>query len=148
MCRSLVLIPRQMSIPAAAHLLGLAKVSGAPVVDEEGRCIGVLSASDFLHFAEKGKVHAHAHAAESTVRAWQIFDDVKDDSREIVEDYMNCDPVTVPPGMSIGKLARMMIDAHIHRVIVVDENDHPIGIVSSIDILAAIAQADSQYSSN
>jgi predicted transcriptional regulator len=39
-----------------------------------------------------------------------------------------------------------MIEAHIHRVIVVDERDQPIGIVSSTDILGAVAQADSQYS--
>jgi CBS domain-containing protein len=33
----------------------------------------------------------------------------------------------------------MMIDAHIHRVIVVDEEERPIGIVSNTDVLAALA---------
>ena len=35
-----------------------------------------------------------------------------------------------------------MIDAHIHRIIIVDQHQHPIGIVSSTDILAAVARAD------
>ena len=36
----------------------------------------------------------------------------------------------------------MMMDAHIHRVIVVETaTDRPIGIVSSTDILAALARA-------
>jgi CBS domain-containing protein len=35
----------------------------------------------------------------------------------------------------------MMLDAHMHRIIVVDEQRSPIGIVSSTDILAAIAYA-------
>jgi len=43
-------------------------------------------------------------------------------------------------GVPIGDLANMMIDAHIHRVIVVDSNERPIGIVSTTDILAAVAR--------
>ncbi len=39
----------------------------------------------------------------------------------------------------------MMIDAHIHRVIVVDKDERPIGIVSSTDILAAVAHADDDH---
>jgi len=37
----------------------------------------------------------------------------------------------------------MMIDAHIHRVIVVDEQQRPVGVVSSTDILSAVAYAES-----
>ena len=55
---------------------------------------------------------------------------------------MTADPVTVSPHTPIGKLARLMLDAHIHRVVVVDEQRRPIGIVSSTDILAAVAYAD------
>ena len=38
----------------------------------------------------------------------------------------------------------MMIDAHIHRVIVVDEDRIPVGVVSSTDILAALAYAEGE----
>ena len=51
---------------------------------------------------------------------------------------MSTDPVTVAPSTPITDLTRKMIDAHIHRVIVVDEQDHPIGVVSSTDVLAAV----------
>jgi CBS domain-containing protein len=54
---------------------------------------------------------------------------------------MSADPVLVPPCFRINQLARMMLDAHIHRVIVADEQGRPIGIVSSTDILAAVAYA-------
>lgn len=53
---------------------------------------------------------------------------------------MTGDPVTVPGGATIGELAQMMLDARIHRVIVVDHNERPIGIVSSTDVLAAVAR--------
>jgi CBS-domain-containing membrane protein len=38
----------------------------------------------------------------------------------------------------------MMIDAHIHRIIVVDKKRRPLGIVSSTDLLATMAYADGE----
>jgi predicted transcriptional regulator len=139
MSRSVLLIPKEMSLTGAAHLLSQAQVSGAPVVDDAGCCIGVLSTTDFLHLVEKGKVPAHRQLA--TIHPWQIVE-VAVDYEDSVEFYMNDDPVTAGPTTPIGQIARMMIDAHIHRIIVVDAMNHPIGIVSTTDVLAAVAQAD------
>lgn len=139
MSRALVLLPPEMSLPGAAHLLAQAKISGAPVVNEAGECIGVLSTTDFLNYAERER-----HAAEPvsrSVSAWQLIEaDVRPRNR--VADYMTRDVVTVTPATSITDIARMMMEAHIHRVIVVDEHRRPVGVVSSSDILAAVAQAD------
>ncbi len=59
---------------------------------------------------------------------------------EPVRHYMTADPVSVAPSTPVTTLARQMIDAHIHRVIVVDEDGRPLGIVSATDILAAVAR--------
>lgn len=56
-----------------------------------------------------------------------------------IECYMTPDPITVAPDANIKAIARMMIDAHIHRVIVVGEGNRPIGVISSSNLLAAIA---------
>jgi CBS domain-containing protein len=73
--------------------------------------------------------------------AWQIVDQEKL-PQDTVRSYMTADPVTVAPTVPIGELARMMLDAHIHRVLVLDEQRRPIGVVSSTDILAAVAYAE------
>jgi CBS-domain-containing membrane protein len=135
-------IPREMSLQGAAHLLSQAHISGAPVVDEEGRCVGVLSSTDFLRWAEKG---GHADHARDTSGAcvcsdWQMVDE-RSLPEEKVCRCMTADPVTVNAHARITDLARMMVDAHIHRVIVVDGARRPIGIVTSTDILAAVARA-------
>src|SRR5262249_33899654 len=46
-------IPHRLSFRAAAHVLRRADVTGAPVVDADGRCVGVLSAVDFLRWGEE-----------------------------------------------------------------------------------------------
>ena len=58
----------------------------------------------------------------------------------VVSRYMTKGPVTVSPATPIGEIAQKMVDAHIHRVLVAD-NGRPSGIISSTDIMAAVANA-------
>jgi CBS domain-containing protein len=70
---------------------------------------------------------------------WQVVEVEKLPTDE-VRQFMTPDAVTVPAHTSIQELARLMSRAHIHRLIVVDEDERPIGIVSSSNILAAVAR--------
>jgi CBS domain-containing protein len=142
MSGSVVVVPEEMSLRGAAHRLIQAGVSGAPVVNREGRCVGVLSATDFVHWMDREHQSPAACAASPAFCAsWQIIEpDALPDNA--VRDYMTRDPITVATAATIGELAIKMIDVHIHRVIVVDHGGKPIGIVSSTDILAAVARAD------
>jgi CBS domain-containing protein len=143
MSRDLTLVPQDMSLTGAAHLLSRASISGAPVVNEEGRCVGVLSTTDFVHYVtSEGTQGPHLRERQpERVCDWQVPGGATP-SYDEVQTYMTRDPVTVEPNTAIGHLARMMLDAHIHRVVVVDEEKRPIGIVSSTDILAAVAHVE------
>jgi predicted transcriptional regulator len=144
MNRTPLVIPQEMSLRTAAHLLTQEQVSGAPVVDVEGHLVGILSATDFVHLAEEGEhlMRCHPHlAAEFCAEGQMEDDDVH--AEETVSSLMTADPVTATLDVSIGVVAQMMLDAHIHRLIVVDRDKRPTGVVSSTDILAAVAQAAS-----
>jgi CBS domain-containing protein len=116
MSHTLVTIPQHMALRTAAQVLVREHISGVPVVDAAGNCVGILSATDFL----------------------SVWVRHQDHGQDRVSQHMTADPVTVTPDTGIGTLARMMIDAHIHRVVVVDEDKRPIGLVSSTDVLAAV----------
>jgi CBS domain-containing protein len=185
-----VLIPQEMGMREAALLLLQARVSGAPVVDAGGRCVGILSATDFVHLARQTETGADT-APERPVTCgyqekrpspngtdlvvcklppgtcalqrpeqepgggertrcrephcvptdWQVVN-VTRLPTDPVQRYMTTDLATAEPETRIGDLARRMIDAHIHRLIVADEELRPVGIVSSTDILAAVAYAE------
>jgi CBS domain-containing protein len=122
MTREVVAIPAGTSMRAAARTLAQARVNGAPVINGEGRCVGVLSASDFFRGA--------------------VQENLEIDPTDKVGEHMTADPVTANPATPIRELARMMLDADIHRLIVVDEQDRPIGVVSGTDVLAAMAYTE------
>ena len=129
-------IPNDTSLREAARLLARSDVSGAPVVDGDGRCVGVLSSHDFVTWAG-------AEGGESTsfIAPWGEIINVDDAPDNEIRHYMTKQPVTVPPTTPIGELAQKMVDAHIHRVLVVTDQNRPRGIVTSTDILAAVARA-------
>jgi CBS domain-containing protein len=142
MSREVVMLPKEMSLRVAAHLLAQNQISGAPVVDLEGRCIGVVSATDFMRWTEKGADAARGATAGAECHcAWQLLD-VENLPLDQVGACMTRDPVMVSPQTSIVTVARHMLDAHIHRVVVADAQRRPIGVVSSTDLLAAIARTD------
>jgi predicted transcriptional regulator len=143
MSRDVVVVPQEMSLQAAAHLLAMAQISGAPVVDVQGRCIGVLSAADFVRCVEKGPgLEGPEFDRLAFCADWQLAD-LKVPPTAMVREYMTTDVVTVPPMTPLRDLCRKMLDAHIHRLIVTDPRRRPIGVVSTTNILAALAHSDS-----
>jgi CBS domain-containing protein len=130
-------IPQEMSLREAAHLFTRERISGAPVLDANGRCIGVLSSSDFVTWVGKDGDKKAVHF----IAPWGEMIDIDDSPENEIRHYMTAQPVTVTPTARIGELAQKMVDAHIHRVLVVVDRNGPQGIVSSTDILAAVARA-------
>src|SRR6266508_4556873 len=147
MTETVVMIPEESSLKSAAHLMAEFHISGVPVVDKDGRCKGVLSSTDFIHLMEDGpSAKSRQECCFTAHSAWQMLE-TSNLPADTVRQYMTPDPVMVRPSSTICELAKMMVDAHIHRVIVVDKNERPIGIVSSTDVLAAIAHAGNSYQS-
>jgi len=145
MSRDLITISRHMTLHGAAHRLSQSHVSGAPVVDDDGRCVGVLSATDLVRWldvgcpqpgrsgCQKGEYHSPWQMPEAEV--------LPDDE---VSCHMTTDVVTASDKAGIGDLARLMVDAQIHRIVILDSNGRPAGLVTGTDILAAVADYDRQ----
>jgi len=122
MIRDVVVIPVETSMRTAANVLAKNQISGAPVVNAEGHCVGVLSIADFF----RGTLN----------------ENLEMNPADQVGEHLTTDLVAVDPTTPIRQLTKMMLDADIHRVIVVDDQRRPIGIVSSTDVLAAITSAE------
>jgi predicted transcriptional regulator len=129
-------------------------ISGAPVVDDVGVCVGVLSTTDIVNFEEKRGKQAES-AGTATQRpfdSWAWCEDwlckfrkVDGDNQPMLEgpvsNYMTRDVVSVAEDTSLYAVLRMMVDAHVHRVLVLDSCRRPLGIVSTMDVLKAALRA-------
>ena len=133
-------IPHDMLLRDAGHLLIKSRISGAPVVDSEGNCIGILSSSDFIGWAETGGEMEKPTKGVSFIAPWGEIVSLDACEGCVVRKFMTRDPITIEPTASIGEIAQKLIDAGIHRVLVT-EGQRPCGIVSTIDIVAAVADA-------
>lgn len=140
MTRDLVVIPDDMTVQEAGRRLCRLEVSGAPVVNCHGVVVGVLSSSDFVRLASMGEKVTTA-PCDCVYSDWQLVD-VDKLPTESVQRCMTPDPVTAGPNVAVTELARMMVDAHIHRVVIVDDDGAPKGIVTTSDILGAVARMD------
>lgn len=134
-----VTIPQQMTLRDAACLLSRAEVSAAPVTDANGHCVGILPASVFLPWIACGD---DSQAPEDALRDcvwcdWQIVEEEVTRKDEVVRHMRAARPLATPE-MPLPELLRAMAAAGAHRVIVVDTERRPLGIVSAAHLLAAL----------
>jgi len=78
-------------------------------------------------------------SADCVFSDWQVVD-IDSLPTEAVRQCMTADPVAADERAPIGELAQMMVNAGIHRVVIVDANYSPCGIVTTTDILGAVAR--------
>ncbi len=104
-------------IHSAVALLLSRHVTGAPVVDEEHRVVGILTEKDCLRLVAKG------HNS--------------DELSGLVADYMTTKVTTVPPDMDIYFAAGVFLQNYFRRLPVV-EGGKLIGAITRFDILRAI----------
>lgn len=117
-----VVIQANASLDEAAKLLDAHHINGVPVVDKAGSLVGVLSQTDLLR-------------ARSTEYLWTNWPGLA------VRHLMTSPAITVTRSTPIPIAARKMERHHIHRLVVVADDDEtlPIGILSTTDLIHAIA---------
>lgn len=107
----------QMEMLRAVHMLVENRISGAPVIDENGKLVGILSEKDCMRVALEAGYHAHYGGR--------------------VCDYMNRDVRTVDAQASVLDVAERFNNAPYRRYPVL-EGDRLVGQISRRDVLRAL----------
>ncbi len=114
MTKELVTIDPTKSIKTAAHLMVKHKVGGLPVTGKEGKLIGIITRTDLLRaFGDK------------------YVEELK------VADIMRADFPRARPTHSIFYVLRLLEADPIRKVVVVDEEDRPLGVIAEKDVALA-----------
>ena len=125
------------------------EITGAPVADESGNLVGVVSVVDLATAAsDESRVAVDRSNPEYFVRGWE--DKLSTDEMRMlrveneappVREIMTPEVYTVDQDAPVSEIAELMLDAHIHRVIVTNDGK-PVGIVTTSDLLGLLVDSD------
>lgn len=134
MTAKVITIDASASISHAIRLMIDNRVSGLPVVDDQGGVCGLVTEGDLLGRCEINSLPPIAeNTGDSGIRhyiknrAWRIAD------------IMTPNIVAVSPDTPISIIARLMAAHNIKRVLVLEQG-HLIGLVSRRDLLIGLAE--------
>jgi len=137
MATDVVTVSANSTLSEAANILRDHSVTGVPVVDFQGHCVGILSATDFMLTQSQGprkhtsfSVHDHLENAPGVSH-----------SDELVRSRMSRHVHTVSEHISIVNAGRLMCHEHVHRLVVLNRRSQPVGILSSLDLVSAMIHA-------
>lgn len=142
MNRDVVTINAAGSIHEAIVLMDENRVSTLPVVDNADRCVGILSSSDLVDMTRDvdDDVYELDHADIAGQR-YLVEKLIHSMGSESIQSFMSEKVSTAKSNESIVDAAKRMIHDEVHHLPVVDQDMALVGIVSTMDLLAAFVDA-------
>jgi len=140
MTTELIKLTPEMDFASAAKILLDNHFNGAPVVDDDGRLVGILCQSDLVAQHKKLPVPTLVTLLDSFIRltsAKELEKQARKIAAMTVGEAMTHKPVTVKPDTSIEAIAGLMVDSNLHTLPVV-EDGRLVGIIGKEDVLRTL----------
>jgi len=122
MTKNVLSVKKNISIRKLVKLLGEHSITGAPVVDDDGKLIGIVSSTDVIQ------------AIDHLIRVHISIDEQleKKGKYNWVDGIMTSKVITVSEEDDVREVFHTLVERKIHRVPVVKDGK-PVGIISSLD---------------
>jgi CBS domain-containing protein len=119
------------------------KVSALPVVDGHDRCVGVVSGTDLLQLALQLGGELEALNTSEGIAHELLIEKLENTgfSSQVVSEVMTHVAVTVQPETTLVAAAAEMIRSRVHRLAVTDAKNKLLGLISTMDIVKAVAES-------
>jgi CBS domain-containing protein len=144
-----VSIREELTVHEAVVFLTERRISAAPVINQAGRPVGVVSEADILRHDREHADHLYwlpqkevdreltlASGEHLSGRSFEV--EVPDVTR--VKDIMNPVIYAVRRSSPIQEVVRQLVNRRIHRLFVVDEDNSLVGVITTLDIMSRLAE--------
>jgi len=131
--RDVVHVRETSALDAAVRVLAEHRVSALPVVDGEGRVVGILSEADVLRLHLSGDPRSHLRP---------VVDEPPEPWPATVGEVMTPEPVVAHEGSDVAEVAHVLADTGWKSLPVVDGNHLLIGMVSRSDVIRELSTRD------
>ena len=138
MVSPVITVKPSSSVREVAQTLLKERISAVPVVDDQGKLVGIISEGDLLHRAEAGTQRRHSWWLVGLVGDESLASEyIKAHSRKVA-DVMTRKVVTAAPDSPLHQIAALLEKNSIKRVPIV-ENGQLVGIISRANLVQALA---------
>ena len=144
MTKEVITVHPETEIVHAAKLLLEHHINGLPVVDREGRLMGIICQDDLIAQQKKLPLPSFFILLDSVIPLTsykKIEKTVQKMAAITVNEAMTADPITVGPETSLEDIATLMVQHTIHTLPVLD-NDKLVGIIGKEDILRTLMSSE------
>ena len=144
MVKDVTSISPETGCSEALDLLEKMQISGLPVIDENGKLVGMFTEKDVLSYMlpsyiEKVGRFIYEENPKSTKKKLMELNKIK------VRQLMRKDVVTTTEDTTLCEVARIMLTQKARRIPVIDKSGKVVGIVARCDILKVFAKEAGKY---
>lgn len=145
MTAPVITVTSEATVRDLARLLAEKRISGVPVVDADGRVIGLVTEADLMVRVSGPHLPAHIELLGGIIyleSPQQMNEDLRKAMAATARDIMSRDVVTVAADATVQSVADVMVRRKLNRVPVVDAAGKLQGIITRHDIIATLVGTD------
>ena len=139
MTRNVLSVSPETPLKEVARILSEKRISGVPVVDGDGRVVGVLAESDIVRQEQGAERDRGRGLLGRLVEGPPLALEAR-----TAGEAMNSPALTVAPDDELAEAARLMTEHGVNRLPVVDGGGALAGIVTRADLVRAFARPDAE----
>ena len=142
MTKKVITLTPTMTVTETAHTLSQKRISGAPVLSDEGKLIGIVSESDLIIQDVKLHFPTYIQLLDSYIYLGSLakFEETLKKAVAVkVKDIMTAEVITISPEASLEDVATIIRKEHV-SILPVTEDDKVIGIITKRDIVRSLGR--------
>ena len=140
MTKEILTVTPKTSVSELAELFTTHNINGVPVIDDEGKLLGVVTENDLIYQKKKVHIPTVINILDSVIYL-ESPEKMKQEMQKItgvtVQDIYTSNVVTIGQETPIDEIATIMAEKNIHTLPVLD-NDNLIGVIGKGDIIKTL----------
>ena len=141
MTRDVITVKPDTSIEELSKSLADNRISGTPVVNDDGLLTGIVTEKDLIRQNSRLHIPTFFRIFDAII-TFEMPGKIQDEMRRIaattVDDICTKDVITINPDTTISEIATIMTDKNVHLLPVVDAGTI-VGIIGKVDMVRALS---------